>query len=232
MNQETIVQFVKDAHANSAAHGFWNHDKDCLEDQDKLGPDAGPCRCTNRDLDMKIVLIQSEISEALEELRKGETKNGGPFGSLLYQDTLIPSDARTLRDYPVCASCKHVLEDCGCDGLQNSIHNKLVGFMSELADVAIRIFDLIGYLNQSVSMANGYTFLGGARPQGTTLARLLRWTHNDVSHTLREPFSWRLGIALARVEQISTMVGGNLESAIKIKMAYNATRPMLHGGLF
>lgn len=111
----TIRDMSAEAWKNSEDHGFHNDGSTVVE---------------------KLMLIVSEVAEALEAIREGETG----LGVLKFE-------------------------------YKGSLENrKPVGFMSELADVVIRVGDL----------------------------------------------AW--------------IVGGDLEEAVEHKMAYNRTRPHMHGG--
>jgi NTP pyrophosphatase (non-canonical NTP hydrolase) len=123
----TIREMQGEAFDTSELHGF--HDD--APSHDPLGMGYSPQRPeTIAYLAMKLMLIVSEVGEAMEELR---THSVEPLRTLTYEG------------------------------------EKPVGFMSELADVVIRVGDL------------------------------------------------------------AEIVGGDLEDAVRVKMAYNKTRPHKHG---
>lgn len=275
-----IVEWSAQAHGQSAKSGFWNHDDGCPDNQGcgaelTLQTVAGtfdrcvdaathaahgdakltspePCRCVNRDFDMKVALIHSEFSEALEEYRLGEKKHGGPFGVLLYDC----ADLRLTDDQ------YHNFSD-GCPlGVNNPLArrpHKPVGFMSELADVAIRCFDLIGQLGCAEGVARIWARSGGphasrrpyASPQGEiTFGRTLLFAHlytaklgtalHNNSRAVPDSnehcnVQGALFITLGNCVKLAEHVGADaaaLDSAIEIKMAYNATRAKMHGKAF
>lgn len=168
---KNIVTLCAAAYASSKGHGFWDHDKSCLhggchvmipgEVHGVRKPDVectslfmhahheplagssyadapGPCACVNRDPLMKLMLIHSELSEALEEYRLGEAKHGGPLGTMIYE---CKSCGGERYDKPV-MHCANV-----------HAAPKPVGFMSELADVAIRVFDFAQACDESATAA-------------------------------------------------------------------------------
>jgi NTP pyrophosphatase (non-canonical NTP hydrolase) len=118
----TIADLQQSAHLNSVGKGFWDDQKDLSGNH--LEPDL-----VEAEIPLKLALIHSEVSEALEE----------------YRNSHPPAEVRIENGKPE-------------------------GFPVELADTVIRIFDLCGAL------------------------------------------------------------GVDLDAAIELKMAFNATRPHRHGG--
>jgi len=98
----TVSELVREAHANAEKHGFW-------DDPPEMGT--------------SIALIHSELSEALEEVRKG---NPGLW--YMKRGTIGGEPAEKMEL-----------------GLPKN-GEKPEGFITELADAVIRIADLCGYL--------------------------------------------------------------------------------------
>lgn len=127
----TIALMQNEAWVTSEDHGF-HDDNPTYAGYPEDAPSNKAYLC------MKLMLIVSEVSEALEDLRSGN------HAAELKSTTLIETDE---DDHP----------------------GKPYGFMSELADIVIRVGDL------------------------------------------------------------ASIVGGDLEEAVRIKMAYNKTREHMHG---
>lgn len=221
------------------------------------GPEAAglaPCACVNLSLDMKVVLLHSELSEALEEFRLGEAKHGGPFGVLLYL---------CMR----CGEQRHTSAIIHCA----TVHppTKPVGLMSELADVCIRAYDLTGHLEAQDRLVHWYNEEQGyiehasrrPRPPGMphTFASVLRAAHSGVAiigdeledlrdlvlpsgrassgmasarDRAREAAIHGLALLLHDCEEVAKLVGaagGALDETIRIKMKFNASREPMHG---
>lgn len=143
---KNIVTLCAAAYASSKGHGFWDHDKGC---------NASLCVCVNRDPLMKLVLIHSELSEALEEYRrKPFFPNGSkrpPLGEMQYEDT---EDGEWL-DAARAAELKKSWGASSASRRDYLVNQRLkpVGFMSELADVAIRVFDFAQACDESATAA-------------------------------------------------------------------------------
>lgn len=258
----SIVELVAKAHGQSSKSGFWNHDDGCLMAA-RTGQAPLGCKCTNRDLFMKSALIHSELSEALEEYRLGEKKHGGPFRAVLY-DCEIDESFRGFKSDPISSirvkedvsEHAHDTPDVWPDRVKEYNHNlyptcpryngkphKPVGFLIELADVAVRIFDFTGFLDAGPALAVGYeatarSLKSRSHPDGelaqSSFGKLLWAAHGMACAIVEADSSTEEQITacstlLALVDFIAVRFGGDLWQAIDIKMAYNATRPFKHG---
>ena len=94
-------------HQNAVSKGFYDNDREV-------------------NIGEKLMLIVSEVSEALEADRKGERADTTVYDQLL-------DEGYTWKDSPL--SFNHMFEQ----GIKNT-------FEDELADVIIRVLDLVGYL--------------------------------------------------------------------------------------
>ncbi len=117
----TINELVKNAHQNAVEHGFW-------EDPPEFGT--------------AIALIHSELSEALEEVRKGRPAvyypcNAG--GVCCEDDGSASCGSRVWNPETPEVFCK-------------AKSKKAEGYAVELADAMIRIADLWGYLKDDVDL--------------------------------------------------------------------------------
>jgi hypothetical protein len=255
-----LNELAKKCHEASRSKGWWD---DCLRSGWTCPVcDGGPgndCACTcipttKQPLDPakvrekvpeKIALIHSELSEALEEYRLPESERGGPLSAILYECMHRLGGMVRVTDDGDHASPphggKHVTSTL-CprfqrNGWQPRMH-KPVGFMSELADVAIRVLDLAGALGLDPSRGRG-----GRAARLIGIVVQIAQLHDDVvmaHRMLRDPslgitgFVGRPHVAFADVldgtEALAVTVGGDLWGAVEIKMAYNATRAHRHGG--
>jgi hypothetical protein len=158
-----LVELVKAAHKNSVDHGFW---------------DASDPLQTS--LPTKTSLIHSEISEALEEFRHTDEKRGGKLGDILF---LGVDGKRGDGDfvYLGCGLCR-------TNAAPEHLH-KPEGFIVELADVAIRLFDLTGFLKLEEKIESWF-ISETVIPQSPVPAELDE-IHNrvsDLSRVLRTSF--------------------------------------------
>ncbi len=216
---KNIAELCALAHANSKAHGFWNHSPDCVDGQSAGSP--LPCKCENRDVAVKIALIHSEFSEALEEYRIGDGNRGGPLGTIVYKDICGPDDKPIRRGIPHEAFCSI---EC---------NHKPEGFVIELADAVIRLFDLIGFYGKGELVAREYVSLENAiRHSPAAELAVLHTLTSTLLTDLEAGVFWipyYRGL-LQSIERLAQHVGGDIDEAIRIKMAYNSGREFMHGG--
>jgi len=120
--EKTINVLIKESHQIAVEHGWWDKPKTMGE---------------------LLVLIHSEVSEALEEHRNGkeptETYYSGK--STTYFPELENGDKCTEIFYSKTES-EMVFQDAMGEEV---IVNKPEGIPSELADIVIRVFDICGY---------------------------------------------------------------------------------------
>lgn len=126
VNNMNISELIKKAHDNACLHGFYNCPNcrgDGIFDTGKNYESCPDCNCTginqNKNIGELLMLIVSELGEALEAHRKNKFAN-------LDDMKMAITESGWLQLF------KHRIKDT---------------FEDELADVCIRLFDLCGYLN-------------------------------------------------------------------------------------
>jgi hypothetical protein len=111
---------------------------------------------------------------------------------------------------------------------------KPTGFMTELADVVIRVADLLGALKHAqwdiASFVNPYAWGGGCDPVPTRLAALHRIASEAYAYRGDAVGGISLVWLVSATKTLAEDVGGDLKRVIQIKHAYNMTRPFRHGG--
>lgn len=159
-----------------------------------------------RDVATKIALIHSELSEALEEFRLSNAERGGGLGEILY----------------ACTVTRHRQREAICHELGGGTLHKPEGFVVELADAAIRIFDLAGWMGWKLNKATGYAIAG-------LVPAKLAHLHRDVSDLFVILNGLQASMIICQLDKLAKKVGGDLWQAIDVKMAFNTTRPIKHG---
>lgn len=160
------------------------------------------------------LLMQSEISEALEDYRakKGLTE-------VWYERSQKP-----MSDIPICL------------GSSSNPNDKFCGIPSELADVVIRIADFAGHYGLTLKPLSN---VSSTKDFETSLARvsmqISRAFDTLDSNGLSEPGSQAmvsicLSLAVQHLMVMCEANGIDLWKAIQIKTEFNRTRPTRHGG--
>lgn len=115
---------------------------------------------------------------------------------------------------------------------------KPVGIPSELADVCIRVCDLMGYSKCAAECVDGFEYEfenSSFVTQCFLLTNKIATAFPDDEGPLKNE-EWDRCIkvnlcgALACVQDIAEIQGIDLAAAIEVKLAYNATRENRHGG--
>lgn len=197
MNQ-SITNLIHQAHSTAKEKGFWNDVTIQFQDQ-----------C--------IILIISEVTEALEALRKSNFGQIDKFNNCVSDETF---------------------QSCFVDYIKDS-------FQDEMADVCIRIFDYAGGFKmdkekrnkgiQHSSLIKHYAaereILAGEKVEHipSYLLGIIR-TLTDLKYGV-----WHtqyLGEVLGKIHHLMDFLGHDLEAHIELKMKYNATRGFKHGKSF
>jgi len=113
-----IKDLVKQAHENAVKHGWWEKPKSPGE---------------------LLVLIHSEVSEALEEIRNGHQMNETYYSGKITSDEILCYKTIIIEGK---SKSKFGLKEGSLPFIEI---NKPEGVPSELADIVIRVFDMCGY---------------------------------------------------------------------------------------
>lgn len=162
-----------------------------------------------------IALVHSELSEALEEYRNGKGIN---------------------EIYRKCKHCgrEQVAEYTKCHSCDSEDVMKLEGVPIELADVIIRIFDIMGergykydeiLTGDPIYYASDFELAELLTECHKSLSSVYVWEGADEEETTR----WLLDV-VGMIEGFSVKNGIDICEAVKIKHEYNKTRPYKHGG--
>ena len=143
----------------------------------------------NRDLLMKVNLLHSELSEMLEEYRLSDEKRGGALNEIVYE-----WDAGRYNPH-----------DDGAGAPPPGA--KPVGFLVEAVDVAIRIYDLLGWLRTSASGA------GADRVEYATMEMYESARELAAQWSEKRPEERRFAYALFKAHTLATSVGDSFAAA-------------------
>lgn len=223
MNQEKIKQYIKEAHENAKEKGFYDCPDckgsgipDCSDCDygpiNKYNPDAcSSCKCDtckgsgmnpNKNIGELLMLIVSELGEALEAHRKNK------FADLKTYDDLILSETTEFN------------KKVNLKLFENNIKDT---FEDEIADVFIRIFDLCGYLKIKPYIPSHNSF-SKKENMGEQLLYLCKYC-NGYSESYSNLWA---GDFLLSLLTFCKDISIDIEKHIQLKMAYNKTRPRKH----
>lgn len=211
-----LPTLIRESHATAVEKGWWPEGE-------------------TRDLDEQFANFHAEVSEAWEEYRSGRPLERIWFDwPEEYKAHTVPEGQPSKSSY--CPSCmaaaveRNPLGACPeCDAGVNpdlpSCHRcgyltKPEGFTVELADLLIRIADTMGGHNNSVVVEHDVS-------AEHSVQEFICLLHKRIARTSR---TGELSEIVRYVECFCTSHNLPLEEAIRLKMAYNKTRPMRHGG--
>ena len=206
-----INELIKKAHENAVQKGFYDCHA-CVEN-----PECPLCKGTgvnhNKNIDELLMLIVSELGEALEAHRKDR------FSKF---DLSVP-----------------FIGSVTVDKLLNGLNSNLSGantyfeehikdtFEDELADVAIRLFDLCGYLNiEPVDFPHGVDCPENVGEGLLEITSLICEFKEDNNHSWRNEKMYEIIDYLKFFCETHNI---DLEKYIELKMKYNETREYKHG---
>lgn len=195
-SMKSISELVTAAHENALSKGWWEEDR-------RFGE--------------IIVLIRSEVSEALEDYRNGELPT-----TVWYEGKEFDKTVRSSRLDAIC--------------------QKPCGIPSELADVIIRIYDCCGRYGWAERFEEVYNQIQNLEieipevcassllPFAENLEIINGWLTD--AYRANKPYDivYYLALAAADTRLLAEKNMIDLDQAITEKMAYNATRPQRHGG--
>jgi hypothetical protein len=170
--------------------------------------DAGKIVFKDGDLEDKLVLIASEVGEAFEEYRQPDVDITKTYSLVDDLGDMVNLGSKKRR-------VEHIKD------------TKPEGFPIEMADVYIRVLDLLvatGHMPEQVVVIADMNSPGWKKP-GKHLYRILGHVADASTALGRE-----LSLILADVECCCIDLGVDLKAAIALKAAYNSTRPARHGG--
>lgn len=165
-----------------------------------------------------VALIHSEISEALEAYRSD--------GFDVWTECPVCGMRRYNRGHGGWA-CDRT--GCPRSAAEFTTTRKPCGFMSELADIAIRAMDMAAYC--------GVAFDSAEIPCGLAVTATLFEVVNECHRSAGDLASLRWSqdhatydVLLGHVADLALLAGGDLAAAIEEKHQYNTTRAHRHGG--
>lgn len=229
MNQEFVNKYIKDAHENAKNHGFY----DCpeCEGRGEVGgiTSTSPCGETfvcddcngtgkdpNKNIGELLMLIVSELGEALEAHRTNDFTDIAKFDFYLKNEfTDIDEKNYAFEEY-----------------VKDSFEDKI-------ADVFIRLFDLCGYLDISdkaleiiAHQFNHPTKLWerDSNNIGSELFSIDSALHYFAKEYQNEEENNNgLTLVFRKAWNFCFFHKIQIQKHIEAKMAYNKTRPRLHG---
>ena len=219
-----IKELIKEAHNNAVERGFY----DCPECSERLrikqelgagchdewGCDTckGSCIDPNKNIGELLMLIVSELGEALEAHRCSRFADWGRYEKVFK----IHNKAYIIGN-------KDSTEIAKYEGYTEAIKDT---FEDEIADVFIRLFDFLAYVGiGSITYNTDWSELELEHNVGADLFKIVEtisWI--DIKKDMREPWT----IVLSTLIDFSERYDIPIEKHIKAKMAYNRTRPHKH----
>lgn len=171
-----------------------------------------------RTLPELVALIHSEASEALEDFRKGHETTD------IWYEYEGPNGHIHLLDMPFII---------GVDDHKRL--GKPCGIPSELADIVIRVFDLVGkfdFVDTFASALNIYLSNDAAHVlhKDKAFGDNMGWLHVTISNILLEDIAEASAEVVYCTYKLAEYSGIDLDAIIEEKMAYNTTRGWKHGG--
>ena len=216
-----LKAFAAEVHANACEHGWWD---------------------TEREYPEIVALINSELSEALEEYRDERP--------MQYTGCRIMPGSCTPADYEGRICPERSLWDAD-DGIPcEHRSDKPQGIAAELADCVIRILDLCckSKIDIAAAMKQAYEVINRAgaplrsispsqnaiyASEGKPLPIVVAYCQRDISVTLDFGINMRpamLALCIARIQEYCGREGVDLVQTLRLKHEYNITRPHRHGG--
>lgn len=158
------------------------------------------------------ILIVSEISEALEDYRKSKNLRAITVNVRGVEDGIDALEFEGKSD--------DLLKIVGGN-------HKPTGFPTEIADIVIRCSDWIGSFEDDDLAKVIRLQLRNWVPTGETdIVKML----DDATGSMYPFLNDGLVTTIGTCYDIANVVKFNLDDAIRVKCAYNKTRPMHHGG--
>lgn len=212
-----IPKLIKECHQIAVDSGFYSCPKAHLQSMSYVCPYCkGTGKDPNRNIGEMLMLIVTELSEALEAHRSGYLC--------------------TEKQWVQYERCAHLgIDENTTDAIM--AYNKAFElcikdtFESELADVFIRLFDFCGYLDKEYKpdYEHEYFVRNGLyiKHKGNIGETLFRFIYEIQS--IGSGWSVYPTRAILQLLHICTQLDIDIEKHIKLKMEYNKTRPYRHG---
>ncbi|MER2061439.1 MAG: hypothetical protein ABS894_00760 [Aerococcus urinaeequi] len=177
-----------------------------------------------RTLGELVALIHTEGSEAMEDFRKGHETT-----DVWYEY----NDARKgefISDVPQLEVCTN-----NFTGAMEQALGKPCGIPSELADIVIRVFDLVGkhevvepFANFLIQLFNNN--VDYAIEHDRSFGDNMGWLHASISKILTDSTVEYAAETVYNTYKLAEYSGIDLDAIITEKMAYNTRREYRHGG--
>lgn len=212
MNQDMINKYIKEAHENAKDKGFYDCPV-CLKNKFEFTDICPKCKGTginpNKNIGELLMLIVSELGEALEAHRKNK---------YAYLDTIVNHD-------------KFFNPECGITkekSLERIFERDIKDtFEDEIADVFIRLFDLCGYLDvKYIDILPVPEMEWKSNNTAQQIRQLAKYFDNLDEDNLT---NFDLIKGIYRVAEFANLYKIDIEKHIQLKMVYNKTRPRKHG---
>ena len=217
---ENLNKMIPEIHRNAVEHGWWDEDRSESE---------------------IYALIHSELSEALEEYRDNKPdvyccQHGSDWCHICYGDTC------EINPDIDCVTCFAQREESG------KVPNKPEGVIVELADAVIRIMDYLGKGGYTFNLNNAiYSNVGLPLRTNENCSDLIVCAHAALSQAfIHDYICWiqdpehneinkeseiaTLSAVVKWINEYAAGRGYDLVSVVRMKHAYNITRPYKHGG--
>lgn len=212
-NAQEIIEVVNAAHGNAIDKGWWEKE---------------------RTLGELVSLIHTEASEAMEDFRNGHKPTQVWYE---YKQRDIRGNFED-DDFPIIGvgpgglilSIQPSVTEGG-----NVLLGKPCGIPSELADIVIRVFDLVGkyevvepFANFSIQMFHNNVdyAIEPDRPFGDNMG----WLHASISKILTDSMVEYAAETVYHTYKLAEYNGIDLDAIIAEKMEFNKSRTHRHGG--
>lgn len=203
MTSINLLELIPRCHAGSRAKGFWD-----------VTPNKG----------QQLMLVVSELAEAMEADRKGRNARPDSFHSIMNYNPKVLG-AGGLEEYFASAFVSHMKDSVG----------------DELADAYIRLCDYVGgfHAAEAEDIARKYQGLpaqikedGMPTPVPDNFGEALldiTTAVGSIHYMVEEAQSMILPYIFLKLERLCERMAIDLATHIDLKLRYNATRPAKHG---
>lgn len=227
-----IKELIEKAHRNAVEKGFYecsecggtgevccikcDHNKptDCTREKncgEYIGSNCDGCFGSgkvDRNIGELLMLVVSELGEALEAHRKSNHADLVTYNNCLNADDMFEEDKKEYIKIQFESIIKDTFED-------------------ELADVFIRLFDICGYLKiEPVDFPHGVTLSENVGESLLEITHLVCNFQENNNHSWRNESMFEI---LHYIQCLCRDLNIDIKKHIELKMDYNATREYKHG---